>query len=218
MNRMDSGRANPAGVQASPATAPGSGRIDSIDVLRGLIMVIMALDHVRSSLSNAPFDPTDLSQTTSGYFLTRWITHFCAPVFVFLAGTGARLAIVRGKSERDLAHFLWTRGVWLVLLEFTAIRPGWIFSAGDARVVWGEVLWATGCSMVVLAGLVFLPVQRVGVVGILLVVGHNLLDPLDAADLSGTNWLWTVLHRPGEFSLAGVARFHVGYPDRKSVV
>src|SRR6266536_3753989 len=158
------------GVESGARDASASrGRIESIDLLRGLIMVIMALDHVRDAFSNATFDPTDLSLTTPGHFLTRWITHVCAPVFVLLAGTGARVSGARGKSKADLARFLWTRGVWLICLEFTLVRPGWIFSSGASRVLWGEVLWAIGCSMVVLAGLIYLPVQRLAILGILLV-------------------------------------------------
>ena len=211
-NPSPSGR-NGASVESGVTEASISRpRIDSIDLLRGLIMVIMALDHVRDHFSKATFDPTDLTQTTPGYFLTRWITHFCAPVFVLLAGTGARLSRKGGKSTRDLARFLWTRGLWLILLEFTIVRPGWIFGSGAARVLWGEVLWAMGCSMVALAGLVFLPAGRIAVVGVVLLVGHNLLDPVDRMDLGAANWLWTALHRVGEFSLAGFARFHVGYP------
>jgi uncharacterized membrane protein len=199
------------GSSRTDASAPRP-RIDSIDLLRGLIMVIMALDHVRDHFAKATFDPTDLTQTTPGYFLTRWITHFCAPVFVLLAGTGARLSRRSAKSTRDLAHFLWTRGLWLIFLEFTVVRPGWIFGSGASRILWGEVLWAMGGSMVVLAGLVFLPARRIALVGIVLLAGHNLLDPLDGMDLGAADWLWSVLHRVGEFSLAGFARFHVGYP------
>ena len=103
-------------------------RIHSIDILRGVIMVIMALDHVRDFYSNAPFDPLDLSKTTVFYFFTRWITHFCAPTFIFLAGISAFL-YGRGKSTEELSRFLLIRGLWLILIDLTLIRFGWRFDA-----------------------------------------------------------------------------------------
>src|SRR5437762_11481380 len=96
-----------------------SSRLTSVDCLRGLVMVLMALDHTRGMVSGAVADPTNLAEASAPLFLTRWITHFCAPVFVFLAGTGAFLSYSRGKARTELARFLWTRGVWLIFLEFT---------------------------------------------------------------------------------------------------
>src|SRR6267154_180232 len=136
----------------------GSGRprLESVDALHGLVMVIMALDHTRDFFSkDLAFDPTDLDTTYPALFLTRWITHFCAPVFIFLAGTGAFLSSTRGKTKKELAWFLLTRGLWLALLEVTYVRSlGWEFNF-DIHHVSAAVLWAIGWSMVVLAGLVF---------------------------------------------------------------
>jgi uncharacterized membrane protein len=154
-------------------------RIDSIDLLRGIVMVVMMLDHTRDFVHSATyqFDPTDLTQTNVALFLTRWVTHFCAPVFVFLAGTGAYLQFARGKSKRDLSRFLITRGLWLVLLEFTLVRFGATFSLDYFSLgVMLQVIWVIGVSMIVLAALIHLPLRLVGGFGVLMIALHNLLD------------------------------------------
>src|SRR5215510_3773148 len=124
-------------------------RIDSIDLLRGIVMVIMMLDHTRDFVHNAAlqFDPTDLSRTNIALFFTRWITHFCAPVFVFLAGTGAFLQLARGKSKSELSKFLITRGLWLVLLELTLIRVIAWFNVDYHFALVLQVIWVIGVSM-----------------------------------------------------------------------
>jgi uncharacterized membrane protein len=152
----------------------------------------MALDHVRDFLSNARFNPLDLSRASAALFLTRWVTHFCAPVFVFLAGTGAFLHATRGKTRRQLAWFLLSRGLWLVALEFTLIHLGWFFNF-EYRLLLGQVIWAIGCAMVALAGLVFLPAWAVTALGVALIAGHNLFDGVRADSLGSARWLWVVL-------------------------
>jgi uncharacterized membrane protein len=173
-------------------------------------MVLMALDHTRDFFSNAHVRPTDLGHTTAALFLTRWVTHFCAPIFVFLAGTGAFLYGARGRSRGQLAWFLLTRGLWLVLLEFTLMRLGWSFNFSFDR-LFAQVIWAIGASMVALAGLVLLPALAVAGAGLVLVVGHNALDAIPVDELPGPDWLWVVL-RAGDRLELGPLYVHVAYP------
>jgi len=143
------------------------------------VMVIMMLDHTRDFVHRYAlqgFDPTDLQHTSIKLFFTRWITHFCAPVFVFLAGTGAYLQIARGKSKNSLSRFLVSRGLWLVVLEFTAVRISVTFNVDYRFLGAMQVIWAIGVSMIVLAILVQLPVRAVGVFGVAMIALHNLLD------------------------------------------
>lgn len=170
--------------QASSATEPAPvtsarGRIDSLDLLRGLVMIVMMLDHTRDFVHRyvfQGFDPTDLSHTSVKLFFTRWITHFCAPVFVFLAGTGAYLQWARGKSRKELSRFLVTRGLWLIVLEFTWIRIAVTFNVDYRFLGVMQVIWAIGVSMIVLAALIYLPLRVVGAFGIAMIALHNLLD------------------------------------------
>jgi uncharacterized membrane protein len=187
-------------------------RLDAVDLLRGLVMILMALDHTRGFFSSATFYPLDLTQTHGALFWTRWITHYCAPVFVFLAGTGAFLSLGRGKSVRELSWFLLTRGLWLVLLELTVIRwTGWLFNF-DVHSFGIGVIWAIGWSMVVLAALVFLPVRLVGLFGAIMILGHNLLDYVDPAKLGGWRPLWAVLHQQERVEVLPGYFLGTGYP------
>jgi uncharacterized membrane protein len=141
-------------------------------------MIVMMLDHTRDFVHNAAlqFDPSDLSRTNVALFFTRWVTHFCAPVFVFLAGTGAFLQLSRGKSKADLSRFLVTRGIWLIVLELTLVRLGITFSFDVRMLGFLQVIWVIGVSMIVLAALIYLPVKVVGAFGVVMIAFHNLLD------------------------------------------
>jgi uncharacterized membrane protein len=217
-------------LEPQPAAAPASGtrRLDSIDLLRGLVMVVMALDHVRDywhhdslvakdpALGTGAIDPVNLDEATGWLFLTRWVTHFCAPTFVFLAGSGAFLYGSRGRTRAQLAWFLLSRGLWLMLADMTLSRLGWAFYlwAPDAQGVWGfggGIIWVIGAAMVLMAGLVFLPTSGVAALGVAVIAFHNLLDGKSAADLHLPEWVWGILHDPrgGEIS-AGVS-FATGY-------
>jgi len=181
-------------IEATPGTDTQP-RLASVDVLRGLVMVVMALDHVRDFFGDTHVGATDLQHTTVALFLTRWITHFCAPVFVLLAGTSAFLWAARGRTTTALSWFLLTRGVWLIFLELTVVRFGWFFNLDYSMFVL-QVIWAIGASMVILSALVFLPTAAVAAGGIVLIAGHNLLDGVAPERFGAFAWLWCVLHVP----------------------
>ena len=207
----------------TPAPAPAvASRVDAVDLLRGLVMVIMLLDHTRDYFHRdvAVFDPTDLTRTTIPLFLTRWVTHFCAPVFVLLAGTGAALQRQRGKSVEDLSRFLVTRGLWLVVLEFTVVRFVLAFDLDYAAFPGMlEVIWAIGVSMIVLAVFVRLPTAAAATAGVAIVALHNLTDGLRVQGWTGPGTtgpdpagaLWMVLHQPGFITVGGTPLL-VAYP------
>jgi uncharacterized membrane protein len=165
-------------------------RIEAVDVVRGVIMILMALDHVRDFFGNSGLNPTDPATTTIPVFFTRWITHFCAPVFFLLTGTGAYLSL-RKQTKRELSRFLFTRGLWLIFLELTVTRClGWQFNF-DYHVTMLIVLWALGWAMIVLSALVYLPAFLVTTFGVVMIATHNLLDSIDSS-----NPLWSILHSP----------------------
>lgn len=183
-------------------------RITSIDLLKGLVMVIMALDHTRDYVHGASrlFSPTDPVHTTWAIYFTRWITHYCAPAFSFLAGTSAFL-VSRRKSTKELSRFLFTRGLWLVFIEFTVINFAWFFDPyfRNPSLV---TIWSLGISMIVLAALVYTPRWFILTFSILLICGHNLFD---GVRLDG-NVLWAILHRYEVFKLNAGYTFNVYYP------
>ena len=170
--------ATAAPFDASTYRPPTRQRIDSIDLLRGLVMVIMMLDHTRDYVSAAQFqfDPTDLTRTSVALFFTRWVTHFCAPVFFFLAGTGTYLRRERGATPAELSGFLVSRGIWLVVLEVTVVRALMTFDVLPHGMYIGQTIWALGWSMIVLAALVRLPLGVIGVFGVAMIALHNAFD------------------------------------------
>ena len=171
-------------------------RVESVDVLRGLVMVIMALDHVRDFFSNYGGNPTDAAKASGIIFFTRWITHLCAPTFVFLAGTSIYLQFLR-KPRPQLARFLVSRGLWLMVLEVVVVSSMLTFHP-SAHFFMLQVIWVTGLSMVLMAGLIYLPVWLVTLFGATLVLAHNAFDSVSAPPIgSFLGTLWRLLHVPG---------------------
>lgn len=193
----------------SPPAVSARPRLDGLDFLRGLVVILMTLDHTRDYFGFGDANPRDVTQPA--LFLTRWITHFCAPTFVFLAGISAFLYAQRGRSPAELTRFLLLRGLWLIVLELTLVRVGWTLQVFSNFLVL-QVIWAIGCSLLLLALLVHLPRAAIACVGFLLVLGHNLADPIRSADLAGWGGLWKVLHEGGVFAPGGGFRVLAMYP------
>jgi uncharacterized membrane protein len=176
-------------IRDSDPTAPVASRVTSLDVMRGLVMVLMAIDHVRV------YSGLPAGGPTPGIFFTRWVTHFCAPAFVFFAGTSAFLW-GRTRTSPDLSRYLVTRGAWLVLLELTVLRVAWTFNFDYAHYILAGVIWMLGVCMMLLAGLVWLPVAAIGTFGVLMIAGHNVVDLLQPAQGS---WILQFLYFGGVF-------------------
>ena len=189
-----------------------SARIESIDILRGLVMVIMALDHARSYFHYGALfgDPTDLQTTTPFLFLTRFITHYCAPVFVFLAGTSAVL-YGRKKTKNELSRFLFTRGIWLIFLEVIVNNLIWTFDFSYSLNIF-QVIWAIGLSMVFLAFIIYLPKTLSLIIGILIVAGHNLLDGMVTQGTDPASILWYIFHQDMFLPLSSTKMVVFHYP------
>jgi uncharacterized membrane protein len=183
-------------LNVTSAAVAARARLASIDALRGLVMVLMALDHVRDFFTDVRFDPLDLSQTTPALFLTRWITHLCAPTFIFLAGVSAYLLSLR-VSPAELSRFLVTRGLWLILLEVTVVQFAWTFNFRYESGVFLQVIWAIGVSMLVLAAIARLSIATIATISVILIAGHNLLDGVTPDELRAWGPLWSVLHVSG---------------------
>jgi uncharacterized membrane protein len=201
-----------APVYSVRPAAPVRPRLDSVDLLRGIVMVIMVIDHTRDFVHGPAlrYDPTDLASTSFAIFMTRWITHFCAPVFIFLAGVSAYLLKMRGRTSSELSVFLLTRGLWLVAVEVFVLHLLIWFSVDFSFLGLMQVIWAIGWSMIVLAALVHLPLRAVAAIGVGMIALHNLLDvvrvpawnPGGPAPALGAK-LWLVLHQPGFTPLLG---------------
>ena len=174
---------------------PKTDRIESIDILRGLVMVLMALDHVRDYFNYGSFfiDPTDVETTTPILFFTRFITHYCAPVFIFLAGTSAFL-YGRNKTKSQLSKFLLTRGIWLIFMEVVVNNLIWTFDLSYSFPIL-QVIWAIGFSMICLSFLIYLPYKWILVLGLIIIAGHNLLDGLVMQGNSPEAIVWYLLHQ-----------------------
>ena len=190
---------------------PGT-RIQALDILRGLVIVIMALDHVRDYFheSGWAYDPLDPKFTTPLLFATRWLSHFCAPTFVFLAGVSIWLQFAKGKDSARLSRFILTRGLWIIFLEFTVISFGWAFSIPYLPLL--QVMWAIGLSMVALSALVWLPQSVVLGIGIAILALHNTLDSVQAKDLGALSNLWIILHEGGMILQYGKPLAFIAYP------
>jgi len=172
-----------------------SSRLDSIDLLRGLVMVVMALDHVKGNFWKGGFEPLDLadSHANAFVFLTRWVTHYCAPTFVLLAGTGAFLFGARRQSKGQLAWFLFSRGLWLVILELTVIRYSWFLEL-KYQFAFGQVIWVIGLSMMAMSAMIFLSLSAIVTFGLALIGLHNAFDGVRAAEFGDYDWVWKILH------------------------
>jgi uncharacterized membrane protein len=210
VNGIASVEVEPTPTRALPPET-SSARMEAIDVLRGAVMVLMALDHARGFFVSTSLDPTDLSRSNAVLFLTRWVTHFCAPVFCLLAGAGAFLSTFRGKTRPQLARYLLSRGLWLVVLEWTVIQFCWHFG-WDGRPFRCQVLWAIGCSMALLASMILLPPWAVLASGVALIAGNHWLESLLASQMTTAPWVRVVLTSGGSFGLTPGFQFVVSYP------
>jgi uncharacterized membrane protein len=205
----DVGTSSESNIVTAPPS-PSRARVDSVDLLRGAVMILMALDHVRDGYSSAHTMGTDLQHTWPALFFTRWVTHFCAPVFVLLAGVGARFQAARGKSRAELSRFLLTRGLWLLVVELVWIHLGMTL---DFAWHWTllQTLWAIGWSMIALSALVWLPPRVVGGIGLAICLGHNLLDG-HVGTRADTSLFWRVLEVGGRVQVGEGRDVVFGYP------
>jgi uncharacterized membrane protein len=199
-------------MTTSLETSVEKSRISSIDIVRGIVMVIMALDHTRDFFhadANV-FDPTNLDKTSPILFFTRWVTHYCAPTFVFLSGVSIYISQQR-RTKKELSIFLLTRGLWLVFLEFTVVRLGIFFNL-YYDVVMFQVIWAIGISMVMLAALIHLPFRVMLFIGILITLGHNLLHLIVLKPEDDLFLLYSLVHQAGFFAVTPDLFFMIPYP------
>lgn len=187
-------------------------RFEALDVLRGLTIIIMALDHSRHffALGYVYFDPMNIELTNLSVFFTRWVTHFAAPVFIFLAGIGLFFASAR-RTKSELAYLAISRGLWLIFLELTLVLFFWTFLPDFIYHPKVAVLFAIGVSMIVMGLLIYLPKPLIAVIAVSMVMGHNLLDTITPAYFASYDWVWKLLHAPGDFYI-GEIHARVIYP------
>ena len=183
-------------------------RIQSLDLLKGAVMVIMALDHTRDYFHYDAFfyKSTDPLQTDAFIYFTRWITHFCAPAFCLLAGVSAYLVGMR-KSKKELSIFLLKRGIWLIFVEVGIVNFGWFFNIHFGSIPLG-IIWSLGISMLFLAAIIHLPFKSILWCSLLIIFGHNLLDNIHFED----NLLWSILHEQRRFTFLGGRKLLTAYP------
>ncbi|HWA01583.1 MAG TPA: heparan-alpha-glucosaminide N-acetyltransferase domain-containing protein [Caulobacterales bacterium] len=212
MSDIAMGAAAEAPTKAKAAPLAAGERLAAIDMLRGLVIAIMALDHVRDYVHAQAyqFDPLDLTRTYPALYATRWVTHFCAPTFVFLSGVSAYLQSTKGKTGAKLSGFLFTRGLWLIFLELTLV--GWAWSFWPLGVPFLQVIWAIGWSMIALSALVWLPRLAVLAIGVGVIALHNLSDPLTPQQFGPLSWLWIFLDEGGFQTLNGAPIAFDFYP------
>jgi uncharacterized membrane protein len=186
----------------------GRGRLVSVDVLRGLVMVLMALDHARYYFSGAHVSPEDMTATDLPLFATRWITHLCAPAFFFLTGLSIHLS--RGRTTAgSTARFAVLRGAWLIVLELTIVGFAWSFNPGHGI---AGVIWCLGWAMIFVGVLSLAPHRVALVLGVVMIAAHNLLDPLRPEDFGSAGWIWSLLHAPWVAQLPWDGAFTVLFP------
>jgi len=166
-------------------------RIESIDMLRGLVIVLMAFDHTRDFFGRSGLNPRDVHEPL--LFMARWVTHICAPTFIFLAGVSIYLWQQK-HTKKATSRYILIRGLWLILLEFTLVRLGWTFNINPEFMI-AQVIWVLGVSMVFMSIAIYLPLRLVALLSVVLIIGHNAFDTISVEKLGAYQWLWAVLHK-----------------------
>lgn len=185
-------------------------RLHSIDVVRGLAIILMALDHIRDYWTPNAFSELDIAHTTPAWFMTRWITHFCAPTFILLSGVSARLQLAKHGDKAALSRYLLQRGLWLVLMEVVVVNISWR-AALPTDYLWLQVIWVIGLSMIVCAVAIWLPRIPLVLCVVAVIAGHDLLNEMQVP--AEWSWLWALLHVRGGFSvLDGNYEIFIAYP------
>ncbi len=183
-------------------------RIESIDRLRGLVILLMALDHTRDFFSGGGISPRDVHAPL--LFMTRWITHLCAPTFIFLAGASIFLW-QQNHSKKETSRFNLIRGLWLIFLEFSVVKLGWTFNVSLEFMV-AQVIWAIGVSMVFMSMAIYLPMRWLAMLSVITIAGHNVLDSIDAGQFGDYKWLWVLLHEQAPLTLWANVQVFIAYP------